>query len=138
MHLGALDMDRSVTFGPEILGQLQPAGIVSRPNATVQIAEDVGKESLLVLAGNRPADGTAYANWVVTPMIKVDGTFQGVWVLPGRYDVRMIYRPPTLDAALALAGPMSLLLIPLRLSSRRVGAFLGRLFPGASAGSSRA
>jgi uncharacterized membrane protein YfhO len=94
----------------------------------VHLEGDVAQDSLLVLTDNWHEDWTGYVNGVETPIQRVDGTFRGVQVPAGHYEVQMVYEPDTLKAAILCTVVMILLLLYLLLDRHRIDRLLTHRF----------
>lgn len=119
-------VNQPITLGSDVGSRLKPADITLYRNAEVHLEGDVDRDSLLVLTDNWHEDWTAYVNGVETPIRRVDGTFRGVPVPAGHYEVQMVYQPDTLNAAIFSTVVMILLLLYLLLDRHRIDKWLAR------------
>jgi hypothetical protein len=104
-------MAREVELPEKLRDQITPAEIIKYRNAKVTIDGEAVAPRLLVLTNNWHPNWTAIVNGTPTPIVKVDGTFRGVWVPAGKFQVEMLYSPKSLPLALALSVVASLSLI---------------------------
>lgn len=117
-----------VVLAPDARSKLKPATITLYRNAEVRLEGNVDKESLLVLTDNWHANWTVYVNGVETSIIRVNGTFRGVQVPPGLYEVRMVYQPRSLKAAILCTSAIILLITYLLLDQNRIDKLLAKEF----------
>ncbi len=98
---------------------LKPARILNYRNASVEVQGTAPAPSFLVLSDIWHPNWRATVNGKLAPIVKVDGTFRGVWVPAGSFDVQMTYRPKTLAVALIISILSFIGLIGVLLSGRR-------------------
>jgi hypothetical protein len=120
--------NQPIMLTSDVSSKLKPSNITLYRNAEVRLEGDVNRDSLLVLTDNWHADWTAYVNGVETPIQRVDGTFRGVKVPAGHYEVRMVYQPDTLKAAILCTVLMILFLLYLLLDRHRINRWLANGF----------
>jgi Bacterial membrane protein YfhO len=116
--------NQAVFLPPDVRLKMKPANIPVYRNTEVRLEGDVDKESLLVLTDNWHEDWTAYVNGVETPIQHVDGTFRGVQVPKGHYEVHMVYQPDTLKAAILCTSAILILIIYLLLDRHKIDRWL--------------
>ena len=120
--------NNSIVLPSDLASRVQPAQIGLYHNTEVHLDGNVNEDSLLVLSDNWHADWTAYVNGVKTPILLVNGTFRGVQIPPGPYEVQMFYQPRTLKLAFGVSGAVIVLLICLLLGQRRTNQLLAGVF----------
>jgi hypothetical protein len=101
---------------------LSPAEITSYRNADVSIRGRADAPRLLVLTDNWHRNWRAKVNGAVADIVLVEGTFRGVWVPAGAFEVHMSYSPRSLPLAFGLSGvglsAIAVLLLADRLRNR--------------------
>lgn len=128
-----LDMDwllenEAISWSPAVLSNLEPAAVALYRNNEVVLKGTVNKPSLLVLTDNWHANWKAFVNDVQTDIILVHGTFRGVQVPAGPYEVRFYYQPRTLNMAILTSGITIILIIYILLDNKRIDSFLTTRF----------
>ena len=78
--------------------------IVSYRNASVVLQGDAGAPSMVVLTDNWHHQWKATVNGKPVDISKVQGTFRGVPVPAGKFEILMHYAPKTLPLAVVLSG----------------------------------
>jgi hypothetical protein len=128
-----IDMDwvqenEAISLSSDVLSKLEPAAVTLYRNNEVVLKGTVNKPSLLVLTDNWQANWKAFVNDAQTDIILVDGTFRGVRVPAGQYEVRFHYQPRTLNAAILTSGIIIFLIIYISLDHKRIDSFLTTRF----------
>jgi len=108
-----------VDLPAEIRTILTPATITRYRNMQVEIAGNADGRRLLVLTDNWHENWRASVNGQPAPVVRVNGTFRGIWVSPGSFVVEMSYAPKTLPPAIAISTLTSLCLIAIVLIGPR-------------------
>ena len=124
----SLPQDEAISLPPDALSRLHAATITLYRNNDVVLNGTVTKPSLVVLTDNWHSNWTAFVNEEPTEILPVYGTFRGVPVLAGTYEVRFHYQPRTLKAAIFTSGLIIVLLVYLLLDFRRIDRFLTTRF----------
>lgn len=120
----SLPKDEAISLPPDALSRLHAATITLYRNNDVVLNGTVTKPSLLVLTDNWHSNWTAFVNDQPTEILPVYGTFRGVPVPAGPYEVRFHYQPRTLKAAIFTSGLIIVILVYLLLDYRRIDRFL--------------
>lgn len=115
---------QAITLPPDVSSKLKPATISLYRNNEILLKGTVDKPSLLVLTDNWHEDWTGFVNGVQSPILLINGTFRGVQLPAGPYEVRMYYQPRTLKAAFLTSGIIILLLGYILLDHKRIDGFL--------------
>jgi hypothetical protein len=128
-----IDMDsipenEAIFLSPDVLSNLEPATVALYRNNEVILKGIVNKPSLLVLSDNWQANWKAFVNGAQTDIIFVNGTFRGVPVPAGPYEVRFHYQPRMLNMAILTSGIMIVLITYIVLDSKRIDSFLNTRF----------
>src|SRR5207249_4543474 len=100
-----------VDLPADLARQITPATITQYRNTQVGIAGTADGRRLLVLTDNWHENWRASVNGQPAPVVRVHGTFRGVWVPPGSFAVEMSYAPKTLPPAIAISTLTSFCLI---------------------------
>ena len=132
--MAIFDMDgvlenEAISLSSNVLSKLEPAVITLYRNNEVVLKGTVNKPSLLVLTDNWQANWKAFVNDTPTDIILVNGTFRGVQIPTGQYEVRFHYQPRTLNLALLTSGITIFLIIYLLLDHKRIDSFLTTVLP---------
>ncbi len=106
------------------------AKIVLYRNTEVRLKGRVNKPSLVVLTDNWHKNWKATVNGVETPIFLINGTFRGVQVPLGEYEIYMYYQPRTLNAAIFSTVAIIFLLFYLIFDRRRIDSLLNLWFSG--------
>ena len=122
----------AVSLSPDDLSGLEPATIALYRNNEVLLHGTVNERSLLVLTDNWQENWKAFVNGERSNILRVNGTFRGVQVPAGAYEVRFYYQPGTMNLAMLTTTIMILLLIYILMDRRRVDRFLTRRFTSVS------
>lgn len=115
-------------LSPYVLSKLKPANITLYRNNEVILEGTASKPSLLVLTDNWHANWRAFLNGKQTDILRVHGTFRGVEVPIGPYEVRFHYQPRTLQVAILTSGIMIFFLIYILLDYKRIDSLLAGRF----------
>lgn len=124
-----IDMDlvgegQAIVLPPDVSSKLKPATISLYRNNEILLIGTVDKPSLLVLTDNWHADWKGFVNGVQSPILLINGTFRGIQLPAGQYEVRMYYQPRTLKAAYLTSGIIILLIGYILLDHKRIDRFL--------------
>ncbi len=98
-----------------------PVKIVSYRNASVVLRGETAAPGMVVLTDNWQRQWRATVNGKPVKIAKVEGTFRGVPVPAGKFEIAMHYAPKTLPLALVLSGLgwLFVLGVPLAMLVRR-------------------
>jgi hypothetical protein len=118
----------AISLSPAVLSNLESAAITLYRNNDVILKGTANQPSLLVLTDNWHANWKAFVNNAQTDILRVNGTFRGVQVPAGDYEVRFYYQPRTLNVALLTSGSMIFFIIYLLIDYRRIDRFLAERF----------
>jgi hypothetical protein len=117
-------LENSTTLSNDILSKLEPADITLYRNSEVILTGTARQPSLLILTDNWHPNWQAFVNDVPAEVILVNGTFRGVPVPAGPYQVRFYYQPRSLSLAFFTSGTILLLLVYIILDYKRIDRFL--------------
>jgi hypothetical protein len=120
--------EEAISLSPAVLSKLEPAAITLYRNNEVVLKGTVNQTSLLVLTDNWHANWKAFANNAQTDILRVNGTFRGVQVPAGDYEVRFHYQPRTLNVAFFVSGIMIFFIIYILIDHKRIDRFLAARF----------
>jgi hypothetical protein len=126
MDIDSLQENEAMFLSPDVLSKLTPARITLYRNNEARLEGTVSKPSLLVLTDTWHANWRVFVNGAQTDILRVHGTFRGVEVPAGQYEVRFYYQPRTLHAAILTSGLMTLFLIYFLIDHKRIDSFLAR------------
>jgi uncharacterized membrane protein YfhO len=112
------------SLSSDVLSKLEPATITMYRNNEVLLKGTANKPSLLVLTDNWHTNWKAFVNGAQSDIIRVQGTFRGVPVPAGPYEVRFHYQPRSLNLAILTSGIILFLLCYLAIDYKRVDRFL--------------
>lgn len=118
----------AISLSPAVLSNLESAAITLYRNNKVVLKGTANQPSLLVLTDNWHANWKAFVNNSQTDILRVNGTFRGVQVPAGDYEVRFHYQPRTLSVALLTSGSMIFFIIYILIDYRRIDRFLAERF----------
>ena len=98
-----------------------PVKIVSYRNASVVLQGEAAAPGMVVLTDNWHRRWRATVNGKPVGIAKVQGTFRGVPVPAGKFEIAMHYAPKTLPLALVMSGMAWLFVlgVPLTMLARR-------------------
>jgi hypothetical protein len=130
-----ISMDRivygaAVNLPSDVHLGLKSVKITLYRNTEVRLEGEVDQPSLVILTDNWHENWKASVNGVVAPIIPVSGTFRGVRVPPGKFEVYMHYQPRTLKMAVIFTVSMIFLLIFLFIFHKRADDLISRWLPG--------
>jgi hypothetical protein len=120
--------EMTVSLSSEVLSKLKPAEITLYRNNEVVLNGTANRTSLLILTDNWHANWKAFVNDAPVEVIPVHGTFRGVQVPAGPYQVRFYYQPRSLSLAFFTSGTMLLFIIYILLDHKRIDRFLRTRF----------
>jgi len=131
----AIDMDcvvetEGVNLPSDVHLNLKRAKIIVYRNTEVRLKGKVDSPSLVVLTDNWHENWKATVNDVEVPIVLVNGTFRGVQVPSGKYEIHMSYQPRTLKAGILCTGLIILVLIYILFDYRKINSLLNRRLPG--------
>jgi uncharacterized membrane protein YfhO len=112
------------------LTKLKTTEITLYRNAEVHLQGTVDNPSMIVLTDNWHKNWKASINGQDTAIILVDGTFRGIKVPSGKYEIQMHYQPRTLGAALVCTSIIILLIIYMLIYRNKMDKFLTTVFAG--------
>jgi hypothetical protein len=108
-----------VTLPADVGQRLAPVTIANYRNTYVKLVGTADQPKLVVLTDNWHENWRASVNGTRAPILRVDGTFRGVWVPAGPFTIEMSYAPKTLIPAIAISFATTSLLIVLAITGRR-------------------
>ncbi|MCX6082399.1 MAG: hypothetical protein NTW32_22970 [Chloroflexi bacterium] len=111
---------------PEMRLLFKPANITLYRNSEIRLEGSVDQSSFLILTDNWHTNWTAFVNGIETPIIRVNGTFRGILVPTGKYEVYMYYQPRTLKMAAFCTCAIILLLILLVINRKNIDDLLNK------------
>ena len=114
----------AISLSLDELSQVEPAAISLYRNNEVVLKGTVNRRSLLVLTDNWQANWKAFVNGAPGKIIVVNGTFRGVQVPRGTFEVRFHYQPGTLNLAILTAGIIILFLLYILIDQKRIDRYL--------------
>lgn len=132
IEIDSFQEDPAISLSPDVLSNLRPVDITLYRNNEVVLKGTASQPSLLVLTDNWQANWKAFVNDVQTDIIPIHGTFRGVQVPTGSYEVRFYYQPPSLNASILTSGIMLLLLLYILIDHKRIDRLLTARFTHAS------
>ena len=121
-------LENSIALSTDILSKLEPADITLYRNNEVILTGTARQPSLLILTDNWHPNWQAFVNDAPAKMILVNGTFRGVPVPAGPYQVRFYYQPRSLGLAFFTSGTILLLIVYILLDRKRIDRFLNTRF----------
>jgi hypothetical protein len=108
-----------VTLPADLRQRAAPVTIATYRNTYVKLVGTTDRPKLVVLTDNWHQNWRALVNGTPVPIVRVDGTFRGVWVPEGPFTIDMSYAPKTLVPAIAISLATTALLIVLAITGRR-------------------
>jgi hypothetical protein len=122
--LNWLSKNEAVSLSADTLSNLEPSDISLYRNNEVTLRGTVSNPALLILTDNWHPKWKAFVNGTQTNIILVNGTFRGVFIPAGPYEVRFYYEPSTLKVALFTSGMIFFLMLYILLDHKRIDGFL--------------
>ncbi len=120
--------EKAISLSRDVLSTLKPAKITLYHNSEVVLNGSANRASLLILTDNWHANWKAFVNDVPAEVLLVHGTFRGVQVPAGPYQVRFYYRPRSLSLAFLTSGTILLFIVYILLDNKRIDRFLSTHF----------
>lgn len=108
-----------VTLPADVRQRLVPVTIANYRNTYVKLIGTADRPKLVVLTDNWHKNWRASVNGTPAQILRVDGTFRGVWVPDGPFTIEMSYAPKTLIPAIAISLATTSLVIVLAITGRR-------------------
>lgn len=100
VDLGGSPETAQLSLPTDVRQRITSATITQYRNTHVVITGIVDVARLVVLTDNWNANWRASVNGTSAAVVQVNGTFRGVWVPPGEFEIEMSYAPATLPIAI--------------------------------------